>query len=346
MQWDYGRGCSPACLFTSTAHIHSPPLFSFVHPYPPFILCSFSVAFIQIVACVFSLSLPFFLAHTLLVFFSFPSLAIFLSVAASVFCGERERQWESRQRVKSSSSRIGNWKEKERNRGREREKCCCRSSAFWISHCCCWLDVIQWDSIDKNRSWLVGGNSPASISISTSLFPWGINCFSRHIFSLVTSLYVNFFPWNKLDALKQVSSLSLLPLLPVHSEGVKVKSGKVLKAWNGMFVSKNKRKIGSNCLAMSKQMRIHLDTGCICFLYHYFGLPKSAFLEQYFRYISCRVVETAVSLVGPEGNISIWWIAMKFDPDIHNPQIMNLMTFQATCSAFNRSVFSLMQWNI
>lgn len=68
---------------------------------------------------------------------------------------------------------VGNWQDGKRgdtervksrsglNRKSRRkgEKCSCSSSAFTVSRCCCWLDVIRWDSVGENR-FCISGKTP------------------------------------------------------------------------------------------------------------------------------------------------------------------------------------------
>lgn len=75
--------------------------------------------------------------------------------------------------------------------------------------------------------------------ISTFCFHWVMRtfffCFFLPFPRLTVSLFsCDLWPWNKLDTLKQVNSLSVclsLPTAPCPFRGVKVKSGKVSKIW-------------------------------------------------------------------------------------------------------------------
>lgn len=186
--------------FTSIHQLSSPS----IHPLPPF-YDLFLWVFVPFIQILYSLPPPL--------------LAIFLSVAASVFLWgigktvreETPREWSHAQ------AWIGNREERER-------KCSCSSSAFTVSRCCCWLDVIRWDSVGENRSVLVE-KLQSSIFIRTFLFPpWKriafLTSFSRLLFLFLGMPHIET-NYTHIKASLRLTTHPLPPL-PVHSEGVKV----------------------------------------------------------------------------------------------------------------------------
>lgn len=288
VQWDYGRGRFSLHFLRS-------------HPFSTSLLL-----------CLFFHSLLFLLLHSsrFMPLFSTP-LAVFivrLHPSPSFF----------------QSPPLFSVREPERevivNRLREREggKCSCSSSALGASRCCCWLDVIWWDSIGENRSWLVEKLHSKHLYLSVSV-PVGIHCFSRHIPASYFSFW-EFCTWNKLHTLQQINPLSLTSHCSMSIQ--KVWMWKVGRCWRhgiGVFVSKNTNES-------------HVETNGDTFE-HWLYL-FSAFLFLTFSHTGCRLVE--IHSVGlSSGGKQLTGCHDTWSRNSVSPRSI-LMTFQAT-SAANRS---------
>lgn len=156
----------------------------------------------------------------------------------------------------------------------EREHC--SSSAFRASHCCCWLDVIQRDSIGGNRSWLAKKLHSKHLYLYLCVPPGIGSLFLSYFLARYFSL-CEFGTWNT----SEQSQMSLSPPTLSHcSPSIqKVREGKVGSCWKCEIgtskKTKNKKKTAQ---PWWKQMQIHLNTGCFCSLYLCFesASPQSA----------------------------------------------------------------------
>lgn len=217
-------GATAACLLLSSpptyVHIYSSTLFSF-HPPPPSILWSFFFGFLFRSSRFVSpppLSLP--RCGTRSACIPLVSAPRHLSFSRRLCLSVGN--WQDGKRV--DTERVKSRSGLNRKSRRKGEKCSCSSSAFTVSRCCCWLDVIRWDSVGENRSVLVE-KLQSSIFIRTFLFPPRKRIAFLTSFSRLLFLFLGM-PHIETNYTHIKASLRLtthpLPPLPVHSEGVKV----------------------------------------------------------------------------------------------------------------------------